>query len=539
MVDLIMWIVIAVLLMAAAIQGVGYYQKAAYLYHMKSDLAGAGEITMSKVASDKGVLDKSTVDAGVADTKWSNNVSYGVETPTGHKPYIRAEHPGITDLDAIYLFESCGNDYPVGVSVIPKGSNPILEACGVSAVPPVDSGGGTVTAGYAGWGGNYSGEIGTGDLASSPYAKTAFTGALVGKTVTLGGGGDYHSCGISSGLAYCWGENGQGELGLGYKGGTGIAPTAVDATGAMAGLTVTQIATGVNYGYTCATAGGRAFCWGGSYYGSGSMGDGSGTAAYSPVAVNTSGVLAGKTVTEVVPSDQWACAIADGKPYCWGTNNYGQLGNGTTATSMVPVAVDTSGVLAGKTASNLSVTQKGACVIAGGQVYCWGDSHDGDLGNGMSYQETPAKYNSTTPVLAAGALIGKTVTKLSGGYAHCAIADGAAYCWGNGTFLGTGYNYMTGPKTLEAYPTAVDASGVLAGKIVTDIDSGDSSTCAIASGKAYCWGWNDSGELGNDQPADVFAASPMAVKTTGTVLDGKTITSMLVGGGSTIVSYTG
>lgn len=136
MVDLMMWLVIAAILLAAAIQGIGYYQKAAYLYQMKSDLNGAGANITALAPENNGTIDRAVADKGTADSKWSDNTSYTVEVPAGRTvPYIRATNPGVTDVDAIYLFDTCGSDYPIGVNIVPKGGNPVLEACGVTATP--------------------------------------------------------------------------------------------------------------------------------------------------------------------------------------------------------------------------------------------------------------------------------------------------------------------------------------------------------------------------------------------------------------------
>jgi photosystem II stability/assembly factor-like uncharacterized protein len=138
MVDLMMWLVIAALLLATAIQGIGYYQKAAYLYQMEYNLAGAGTNIMTASTNSGGEIDRATAEEGAAQTKWSNNVDYNVEdSSNGGKPYIRATHPSVTDSDVIYLFEACG-DYKVGINVVPKTGNTTLDSCGVTASPQSD-----------------------------------------------------------------------------------------------------------------------------------------------------------------------------------------------------------------------------------------------------------------------------------------------------------------------------------------------------------------------------------------------------------------
>jgi len=141
MVDLMMWLVIAALLLAAALQAIGYYQKAAYIYEMESDLSGAGSLVVSSSSMREGLIDKPTADAAMLTAKWSAGVAASVEVETtGTIPYLRATHPGVTDRDAIYLFQSCG-DFQAGVNIVPKGGTPALEACGITA----GSSGGTVT----------------------------------------------------------------------------------------------------------------------------------------------------------------------------------------------------------------------------------------------------------------------------------------------------------------------------------------------------------------------------------------------------------
>ena len=95
-----------------------------------------------------------------------------------------------------------------------------------------------------------------------------------------------------------------------------------------------------------------------------------------PVAVDTSGVLAGKTLTQITAGDNHMCALdSAGAAYCWGHNSDGELGDGSTADSSVPVAVDTSGVLAGKTLTQITAGSDHTCALdSTGAAYCWGDN---------------------------------------------------------------------------------------------------------------------------------------------------------------------
>jgi hypothetical protein len=145
MVDLMMWLVIAAMLLATALQGISYYQKAAYIYQMQSDLSGAGSMVVSASSIRDGKIDKASADSAMTEVKWSADVSHTVElASSGTIPYLRATHPSITDRDAIYLFKSCG-EFKAGVNIVPKGGNPALEACGVT--PGGGTGGGSVVTG--------------------------------------------------------------------------------------------------------------------------------------------------------------------------------------------------------------------------------------------------------------------------------------------------------------------------------------------------------------------------------------------------------
>ena len=117
----------------------------------------------------------------------------------------------------------------------------------------------------------------------------------------------------------------------------------MNASGVLSGVTPTQIATGSLFACALGSAG-AAYCWGAN--GNGQLGNGASGITYNPlpVAVTTSGVLSGKTLTQVSAGSGSTCALdTTGTAYCWGANGNGQLGNGTTTQSAVPVAVTTPG----------------------------------------------------------------------------------------------------------------------------------------------------------------------------------------------------
>lgn len=327
-----------------------------------------------------------------------------------------------------------------------------------------------------------------------------------------------HTC-YTNGTAYCWGLNATGQLGDGSTS-TALSPTAVSTSGVLSGKTVASAPTGQSH--TCAvTTDGSAYCWGeGSL---GQLGNASSSDSLSPVAVSTSGVLSGKTVLSLTGFTLHTCAVAsDNKVYCWGGNSDGQLGNATTSSSSSPVAVSTSGVLSGKVMIGVTSGDAFTCALASdGRVYCWGNNADGQLGNGST-------SDSSIPVAVSvsGVLSGKTITAITAGQDHACALDsaGAVYCWGEGLEGQLGRGSTSDSST----PVAVSTSGVLSGKTVTAISSGEDHVCAITTeGRVYCWGSGVYGQLGNGSTGGVFT-SPVAVSTAGG-LSGKTVIAVTGG----------
>lgn len=381
--------------------------------------------------------------------------------------------------------------------------------------------------GLVGWGANWAGELGVGTMdVAEPQPVQVPGGALAGSSFSALGSNNtgYTNCAIQNNQPYCWGLGGAGQLGgstLPFR--NSVTPVAVDMSGALAGREVTQIETA--YSGTCAIASGQPVCWGWHVWGDVNR---------VPFAIDTTGVLSGKTITDIALYGDGGCVIADWAPYCWGGGSYGELGNGTnTNWEPNPVAVDMSGALAGKQVTDITAGYFHVCVIADYRAYCWGNNDGGQLGTGST-------VSTNVPVAVGGPLASLDVTALGAGYYPCAIAAGAAYCWGNGSYgtLGTGETYtLTGAGSREALPTPVDATGVLAGKRVTHIGTADSHGCVLADGAPYCWGTNWDSALSDSIPDGATAWSPVAIETTGTPLENRVGIGLSIGGGSTIVAF--
>ena len=187
----------------------------------------------------------------------------------------------------------------------------------------------------------------------------------------------------------------------------------------------------------------------------------------------------------------FTCALTTtGEARCWGWNQYGQLGDGTTETRLVPVAVK-GGLSFRQIASGASH----ACGLTGeGVVYCWGAGGAGQLGDG-SFTDRLVPGPVTTAL---------RFTQITTGVSHtCGLTrTGSAYCWGWNIAGGLG----DGGWSDRNIPTPV-----VGGVSFTDIRAGGWHTCAIAVGaREYCWGWNNYGQLGDGTTTTRNVPRPIA-----------------------------
>jgi serine/threonine-protein kinase len=274
-------------------------------------------------------------------------------------------------------------------------------------------------------------------------------------------------CVIQSGSVKCAGYNDDYNLGDGTR---DSSKSFVPVMGLDSGVTAIA-GTG---GYFCAIKENEVWCWGTT----------SDPNAYASTLKVPTKVAKINTAKSIAVGSHMGCAILkdDTKLMCW------------DATTNDP-ATEFHGLPLNKAIQKVSMGSYQACVIIGGEVWCWGNNAYGELGNGTY---TDSYTNSDTPVKAKG-LSGVTDISL-GTYFSCAIANGKAYCWGS--------DLVTTSNLTPTLFAGLDG--------VSKIAVGYQLSCAAGGETIKCWG-SDHGGLGAP-PEDSMQSN---TKTTGEVTNVK------------------
>ncbi len=277
------------------------------------------------------------------------------------------------------------------------------------------------------WGAGAQGQLGTGSQSSAGRPQRVSIEYVTFQTISAGYS---HACALSTaGQAYCWGSNAGGRLGTSASlSGGRVTP------GPVAGqLQFRSISAG--YYHTCGvTRSGAVYCWGRNEQGE--TGNGATEAHGAPAKV--AGDFAGRAVSAAVQFD-FSCAVGrDSTLACWGANCYGQLGVDSTTeqcgTPAMPCSSSPKPVKVTGAFQSVSAYFSHACAVsAAGDVSCWGSNDQGQLGNGSE-----SGMSATPLVVGSG---GPYTAVATGRQFTCALgADGAARCWGRNAEgqLGTG-----------------------------------------------------------------------------------------------------
>jgi alpha-tubulin suppressor-like RCC1 family protein len=347
------------------------------------------------------------------------------------------------------------------------------------------------------WGKNRNGQLGDGtDLHQLTPTPTSILGE--NRTAVAISTGGSHTCAIlDDGSVSCWGKNYFGQLGDG-TGDDRFTPTQTSSLGGNR----TAVAISAGGSHTCAILDdGSVSCWGYNYYGQ------LGFSADASTPTPTSSLGENRTAVAISTGGSHTCAILDdGSVSCWGMNNDGQIGDGTTSDRDTPT--QTSSLGENRTAVAISAGGSHTCAILDdGSVSCWGANLRGQLGDGTnSDRDAPTQTDGLDNLSFPGDNL--TAIAISAGGAHtCAILNngssdrGVGYtsCWGNNIYgqLCDGINIDTNKPSR----TALSFRGPLSAAVA--IATGGGHTCAmVADGSTYCWGYNYFGQLGDGTTTD-------------------------------------
>ncbi|HEY6927935.1 MAG TPA: Ig-like domain-containing protein [Steroidobacteraceae bacterium] len=326
-----------------------------------------------------------------------------------------------------------------------------------------------------------------------PFVTAPATGFPQASRLPMISAGFSHTCAVAeTGDAYCWGSNSFGELGIGHTSPFESSPQRV--TGGLKFLSVSAGA-----GYTCGVVtGGDAYCWGENEFGELGTGDTSGRVVPTPV-------LGQFGIATLSAGMGTTCAITNGgHEYCWGNGSVGQLGRLDTQDnwfSTIPVLADT-GPLISTSATGLVHT----CALDGSsRVFCWGATtyHVAALARDVWIMASSA---SPQPLLEQLAF--KSVA--TGLFHSCGIAtSGAAYCWGTNSAGQLGNGLLGDSLTSTGLVPAPVVGGFTFDQIAPS--EGEFSCGIVTGGAAYCWGINDWGQLGSPLTMEGCPAVPQDV----------------------------
>jgi alpha-tubulin suppressor-like RCC1 family protein len=331
---------------------------------------------------------------------------------------------------------------------------------------------------------------------SADASDTGASNRAVASTLSLGGS---HACYVANGSVYCWGSNSQGQLGRDPNdAGDPVTRSAVPLV--VPGLSnVTAVAAGALH--TCVLRSDtKVYCFGQSGTAVGNISSG---ITYVPNLVLTG-------ATGITAGGNHSCAVlTGGSVRCWGNGFNGELGNGATGSTPTPVeALDGT-----DPAVSVSAGSAHTCaVLQSGAVKCWGQNNEGQLGNGTS------GGTSTTPVdviVSTGgtqALLGNAVSVSAGSSHTCAVTSaGGAYCWGSNMYREIGNNVSSARETIGAAVVASPGSG----SPITNaagISAGTYFSCVLrTTGAVACFGDNSSGKVGNGDAGSSADTGPVTV----------------------------
>jgi len=333
------------------------------------------------------------------------------------------------------------------------------------------------------WGSNRAGQLGDGTTTDRP-TPTVVPGLLNVRAVAAAQ--QQNTCALlADGSMYCWGDNAWGQIGDGTVGDRTIPGAAARPVPARVASLANIIEIALCAQTACALLADHTIrCWGRNN--SGAVGDGTTVDRPTPVAVV--GVTNAMAIAGGL--NHFCAVLLDGAIRCWGANESGELGDGTTIDRAVPVPV--SGIVA---AQAVGCSESFSCALGiDGSVQCWGLNQSGQLGDGTLVRRT-------VPVPVPGV---RAITVRVGLSSSWAVAENRSVVgWGNNRFGQLG----DGTTSDHLIPT-------LSPRITPDLVelAGGAHSCVMRNdGHPWCWGFNENGELGTGTTSTTPVLEPVPV----------------------------
>jgi alpha-tubulin suppressor-like RCC1 family protein len=325
------------------------------------------------------------------------------------------------------------------------------------------------------WGRNEYGQLGNSTTISSNVPVLI---AGLGNVKAIAASGFHSMALLSNGQVFSWGRNNFGQLGDGTTINRNTPVAVITSSGALTG--VMKVAAGA-YHSLVLLANGTVMAWGRNDMGQ--LGDNSFTDRYNPVQVMNGGAALGN-ITEISAGGYHSLAlVSDGTLRSWGYNFYGQLGNGSSLNSNVPVAV--SGGLSNNIVGIYSGMWHSWVLRSNGDVLAWGRSHRGQIGNGTTGDQH-------VPVLVMNGDICNEARFIAAGhnFSLASVYGGEAVSWG----MNSSGQLSTGTLFNMPQPYTIPVTGNVAVKTA----GGQEHTLVLtADGTVWAAGGNSGGQLGN------------------------------------------
>jgi alpha-tubulin suppressor-like RCC1 family protein len=386
-----------------------------------------------------------------------------------------------------------------GLFEMASGEDVIATGCDTSSTVMV-----TKAGAMHAWGANSAGQLGNSTVTNSliPVAISGFGSLSSASSIVAAASGNQHTVVLdSTGKVHAWGYNNEGELGKGNSVSSSL-PVAVSMFGSLASTTVAVTAVACGSSHTVVLdSTGKVHTWGSNT--SGQLGNNTTTNAYVPMAI-AYGSIASLSITTIACG--WCHTVAldsTGKVHAWGYNGYGQLGNNTTNNSLAPLqvaygSITTLAIVAFACGDNYTVA-----VDSTGKVHSWGSNNMGQLGNGTT-------INTSVPITVSsfGSLASVSIVMIACGIYHNVALDtsGKVHTWGYNNQGLLGNNTMN----TSTLPIAVSSFGTLLSATIVAVACGSYNSLALDStGKVHAWGQSYSGQLGNN--TNTYSLIPIVI----------------------------